>query len=80
MPIKNAKSNTETEETADVDEIPPHGAINEEEVERYRERLEKMMDDLRKSAMEQNIREIMGDFVVASHWHLKHAVRKYTPS
>ena len=46
-------------------QVPPHGTINEEEAEQHRLRLEKMMDDLRRSTMEENIREIMGDFVVA---------------
>ena len=48
------------EEDSD-DEAPPHSTINEEEAEQYRLRLDKTIDDLRKSTMEQNIREIMGD-------------------
>ena len=46
---------------------PPHHlrAINEEEAERHRQKLEEMIDDLRRSTMELSIREIMGDFVLS---------------
>ena len=37
------------------DEAPPHSAINEEEAEQHRLRLDKTIDDLRKSAMEKDI-------------------------
>ena len=42
-----------------------HGAINEEEVAEHRHKLDKMVEDLKESAMEKDIREIMGDFITA---------------
>ena len=47
------------------DQVLPHGTINEEEAERHRLRLEKVIDDLRRSAMEPSIREIMGNFMMS---------------
>ena len=47
------------------DEAPSHGAINEEEATEHRCNLDKMVEDLKKSAMEDDIQEIMGDFITA---------------
>ena len=46
-------------------QVPPHSTINEEEAEQHRLRLEKMIEDLRRSTMEPSIREIMGNFVMS---------------
>ena len=43
----------------------PHGAINGEEAEWHRQKLEKVIDDLKRRAKEPSIKEIMGDFVLS---------------
>ena len=48
------------------DVVPPHGAINESEAERHRQKLQQMIIDLKTNATEPDIREIMGDFILAT--------------
>ena len=55
----------QTEGDSGNESAPPPRAINEEEAEMHRQKLEKMIDDLRRSALEPSIREIMGDFVIS---------------
>ena len=45
---------------------PPGGAINEEEAEHHRQKLQKTINDLKTNATEPEIREIMGDFILAT--------------
>ena len=44
----------------------PHRAINEEEAESHRQKLQKTITDLKANATETEIREIMGDFILAT--------------
>ena len=57
MPKAQRKSRVEEED------VPLHGAINEEEATRHWHKLEQTINDLKRSALE--IREIMGDFILS---------------
>ena len=46
--------------------VPPHGAINEAEAERHRQKLQQTINDLKTNATDPEIREIMGDFILAT--------------
>ena len=46
--------------------VPPHGAINKAEAERHRQKLQQTINDLKTNATEPEIREIMGDFILAT--------------
>ena len=61
MPKAHNKTDTDKE-----GEALPHGAINEEEAERHREKLQKTITDLKENATETEIKEIMEDFILAT--------------
>ena len=61
MPKGQDKSSVEEEDVA-----PLHGAINEAEAERHRQKLHQTIIDLKTSATEPDIREIMGDFILST--------------
>ena len=61
MPKAHNKTGMDKEVVA-----PPQGAINEEEAECHRQKLQKTINDLKTNATEPKIREIMGDFILAT--------------
>ena len=46
--------------------VPPHRAINEAEAEHHRQKLQQTINDLKMNATETEIREIMGEFILAT--------------
>ena len=48
------------------DDTPLHRAINEAEAERHQQKLHQTIIDLKTSAMEPDIREIMGNFILST--------------
>ena len=46
--------------------VPPHGAINKAEGERHRQKLPQTINDLKTNTSEPEIREIMGEFILAT--------------
>ena len=60
MPKAQRKSKVEEEE-----DVPLHSTINEEEAIRHQHKLEQTINDLKRSALEPEIREIMGDFILS---------------
>ena len=59
MPKAQRKSRVE-------EEVPLHSTINEAEAERHRQKLHQTIIDLKMSATEPNIREIMGNFILST--------------
>ena len=64
LQTQNAQSTAKSREEEE-DDVPLHGTINEEEARWHRHKLEQMINDLKRSALEPEIREIMGDFILS---------------
>ena len=61
MPKAHNKTDTDKEGMA-----LPHGAVNEEEAKHPWEMLQKTITDLKENATGTEIKEIMGDFIMAT--------------
>ena len=61
MPKAQSKSRVEEE-----DVVPFHRVINKAEAEHHQQKLHQIIIDLKTSATEPDIREIMGDFILST--------------